>query len=404
MSKRTSPNQSSKPSRRFIVTALGALLGQGIASPAIAGGPSDFFKKIFHRKQAITEESLNLKPEHGPWLIFAAAIPGEGAKQNAVALAKELQTTLGLPTFVMQKTFDSSGVLGSTSQVVPDLDGGRTQYRAWTQYANGSREQVYAVLVGEFSTMEDPKVEGALKAIRLAQPQTFQNLAARDENDILDSEGSNAFLQKYRSWLTSGNKKVGPMGTAFLTKNPLLPDEFFLDSPKVDSFVVDLNKNVKYSLLDCDSKYTVRVASFTGKEVTDFGNGARASQMPGKISNALELAAYKANKLTTALRKEKVEAYEFHDRYGSYVTIGGFDSLGQQLADGQFKYNSTMEAVMKKYCGYRNLNAKDPITGAMMVTTSVNSLDKVPFDIQGKPIAVPRKAPRTYGGSLLGRR
>ena len=194
------------------------------------------------------------------------------------------------------------------------------------------------------------------------------------------------------------------MGTAFLTRNPLLPEEFFLDTPKVDELVEKLNKNVEHSLLDCPGKYTVRVATFTGKEVTDFGNGARASQLPAQLTDTLDRAAYKANKLTTALREDKVEAYEFHDRYGSYVTIGSFDSLGSQLPDGQFQYNPDMQLVMNQYCGYRNINARDPITNAVIPTTSVNSKDKIPFDIQGKPIAVPRPSAKSYAGSLLGRR
>ena len=56
------------------------------------------------------------------------------------------------------------------------------------------------------------------------------------------------------------------MGGAFMTTNPLLPREYFV--PKgIDKFVVDMNKGVKHSLLDCKGKYTVKVATFTGQNV-----------------------------------------------------------------------------------------------------------------------------------------
>ena len=40
------------------------------------------------------------------------------------------------------------------------------------------------------------------------------------------------------------------------------------------------------------------------------------------LPSKLEEAAVKAHELTMALRKQGVEAYEFHDRYESIVTVG----------------------------------------------------------------------------------
>ena len=52
----------------------------------------------------------------------------------------------------------------------------------------------------------------------------------------------------------------------FLTTNPLLPRDYFV--PKgLDKFVVDMNKGVKHSLLDCKGQYSVKVATFTGQNV-----------------------------------------------------------------------------------------------------------------------------------------
>ena len=46
-------------------------------------------------------------------------------------------------------------------------------------------------------------------------------------------------------------------------------------------------------------------------------------------SNPLEVAAEKAHRLTLALREKGWDAYEFHDRYESIVTVGALDEQGE---------------------------------------------------------------------------
>ena len=141
------------------------------------------------------------------------------------------------------------------------------------------------------------------------------------------------------------------------------------------------------------------------REVTDFGNGAKASKLPSETTDELDVAALKSHRLTTALRKKGVHAYEFHDRFGSYVMIGSFDSLGQELTSGQFRYNPAIVEVNAKWCGYRVFDSPDPATGAIRKIQSLNSLDEIPFDVEGKPMAVPRLATSNlYRGALLGNR
>jgi hypothetical protein len=51
------------------------------------------------------------------------------------------------------------------------------------------------------------------------------------------------------------------------------------------------------------------------------------------------------------------------------------------------------------------VDTQDPVTGARGRTNSLKSLDKIPFDIEGKPMAVPRaETSKLYHGSLLGGR
>lgn len=369
--------------------------------PAVAEPPS--ILGMFRKKQPLSDESLTLKAEHGPWLILAATLPGDDARVKSVSLAREIRSKLNMPSFVMEKATGVTQTLATRERIKTDYAGNVVPYELAVRYANGGQERVFVVLVGEFSSIDDPRIPEILQQVRTLQPEALVSKPT-DASDAEKSASNNWMVQKYRSlmWTRTDRKDdLGPMGAAFVTRNPLLPDDYF-EAPKVDDFVVDLNKNVEHSLLDCPGKFTVRVASFTGRAVTDFGNGSRASEL-SETTDALDRAALKAHKLTEALRREGEEAYEFHDRFGSYVMVGSFDSLGQELASGQFQYNPGITAILRARCGYRIVDTRDPSTGAMGKTTSLKSLDKIPFDIEGKPMAVPRAATsKLYRGSLLG--
>jgi len=360
--------------------------------------------KIFRSKQPLSDESLELRVEHGPWLILAHTLPGADSKPQAIELAREIRQELKLPAFVMEKTSGVAPTLAKRERIRNDANGNPVPVALEARYANGGQESVYVVLVGEFASVDDPRIPDILQTVRTARPKSLGDMANDGTAKEGDTASSNWLVQQYRSriWTRSDRKDdLGKMGAAFVTRNPLLPDDYF-EAPKVDEFVANLNKNVEHSLLNCPGKFTVRVATFTGHQVTDFGNGARASKLKD-TTDALDQAALNAHQLTAALRKQGVEAYEFHDRYGSYVMIGSFDSLGQERTSGQFQYHSGILEVNQKWCGYRVVEAKDPVTGAIGKTTSLNSLNKIPFDVEGKPMAVPREATsKLYRGALLG--
>ena len=320
-------------------------------------------------------------------------------------LANEIRQTMHLPAFIMEHRREESPVIGATAQLVKELDGTTTRYRAWREYANPVQGTALAVLVGEFASSEDPKIKSVLERVRTAHPAALSG----GEQAAVKSDDTSWLVQKYRSllWLRTdrqSNQSKGPMGAAFLTRNPLLPDEFF-QGPKIDEFVERLNRQVSYSLLECPGRFTVRVASFRGNATTSLIGGTLRDDESPEVSNALDVAAEQANRLTLALRKKGVEAYQFHDRYGSYVTIGSFDQLGEEVRGGGFQYNPEMIQIMRKYCGYETVDARDPVTGAVRRVTTLKSLERVPFDPEGKPMAVPRPETRgIYRGSLMGGR
>ena len=162
------------------------------------------------------------------------------------------------------------------------------------------------------------------------QPDALKD-ADSDANQPLS-----AFRQLQQPFLAAdSDKKIkGPMGHAFIATNPLLPPEFFA-TKGVDKLVLEMNKDVPNSLLDNKGQYTVKVATFTGavlldqKKIEEVEHGKR-------MASRLAEAAEKAHKLTTALREKGYDAYEFHDRESSIVTVGSFESVGSQNIDGQF--------------------------------------------------------------------
>jgi len=339
------------------------------APSALADGPN-FIKQMFQRRGS-NDQSLELQDKNGPWLILAATFSGEDARSSAVAFAQELKKRLNVPAFVMQQSGESNDLVGLGERIETDEFGRQVPKKIAARYANQLAGESIAVLVGEFHSKEDPQVVILLEKVRSFQPKS--------KNPEFDARDR----------------------TIFLTRNPLLPEDFF-QAPQVDRFVEELNRQewIKHSLLDCPGRFTVRVATFRGPDVISVSNKAKLNAE--NPTTVLDRAASKASKMTLSLRSRGVEAYEFHDRYGSYVTIGSFDNLGTEIAGGQFQYDPRIVATLKQFCGYREVTAKDPQTGATSRTWSLNSENRVPFDIEGKPIAVPRSSTsQIYSGSLF---
>ena len=70
-------------------------------------------------------------------------------------------------------------------------------------------------------------------------------------------------------------RSSGPMGHALVTTNPLLPKEQFVAAQVVDQFELDMNKDAKYSLLDCPGKYTRASGDVQGAGVHQAGRNPR---------------------------------------------------------------------------------------------------------------------------------
>jgi hypothetical protein len=324
----------------------------------------------FARVEAVAGKHYQLTTDHGPWMILASSFAGPGAEQQASQLALELRDEFNLEAFVHVKTYDfTEPVVGL------GLDKyGRPKVM---RHANAAKFDEIAVLVGHFESVDDPKLEKVLTKLKHARPECLD--ISKNKTTTQRFVG---FRELYRKLTPDEDKRSkGPMGNAFVTRNPLLPQEYFVPDG-LDPLVERMNRNVEHSLLKNPGKYTVKIATFRGATTMELD---KIEQNGKELPSKLEQAAIKANELTLALRKQGVEAYEFHDRYESVVTVGSFDSVGTQRPDGKTDIAPEVFNIMKTYGPKRQ-----PIPGQAsygLVPTAVNGIS---CDVQPVPVEVPK--------------
>jgi hypothetical protein len=201
------------------------------------------------------------------------------------------------------------------------------------RYQRGSQVLEHAVLVGEFPHIDDPEAQNLLDRVKTLEPEALK---------VETGEPTAQSLVDFRQFHRAINDRLGkptnrgPMNHAFLTRNPLLPREYFVP-PGVDEEIAKWNKGLEHSLLHCPGKYSIRVATFRGRtllkaandDVQDERRTRRASD-----NDPLVVAGENAHNLTVALRAKGWEAYEFHDRHESYVCVGSFNEM-QRMPDGK---------------------------------------------------------------------
>jgi hypothetical protein len=347
--------------------ALGLALAVGTASAAAA--PPWEALLPFKKVEADPKNSYQLTRDHGPWLILAATFSGDNAQRQAHELVLELRSRFKLKAYTHEQTYDFTQPVAGMGF---DEFGNPKQMR----YNTASRYNTVAVLVGDFPSVEDPSLEKTLETVKHARPNCL-NLENRP-----NSSQRYAILKAAYRHLTPDpeKKKRGPMGSAFASRNPLLPEEYFV-AGGLDQFVVDMNKNLELSLLKCEKPYTVQVATFRGQGTMNLQQMAAM-----EVSDDLDEAADKAHKLAVALRKQGVEAYEFHDRHESIVTIGGFDSIGQPRPDNKTELHPGILQIMQTYGADRT--AVPGMAGQLGLRPK--ALNGISFDPQPIPVQVPR--------------
>jgi len=297
---------------RTLSVIVGCVVAAGVCLPASSA----------FAIEAVRGKSYALTKQHGPWMIMVASfrdVPkdrreeGLSAEEAALELVYELREK-GIPAY----TFGQDGKvekIGTVDRL------GRDDERVFA-----AQRDMICVLAGNYKAIDDQDTNPLLRGEGSKATATLQ-WVKKFQPKFMTSEKSGAIVRQ-----TPGRK--GPLSGAFLTINPLLnPDE--VTSKKPDTLVLKLNHQSNYPLVECPRKFTVQVATFTGKQVTPIGNSIyRNSEklkefddsIKDKSKYSLNRAGEDAEQLAAALRQKGHEAYVYHDRFQSIVTVGGFNA------------------------------------------------------------------------------
>lgn len=325
-------------------------------------GPKDFLKKLTAKKvEADPNKEYTLNETNGPWMILVHTFSGPKSKESANLLVYQLRKDYNLKAYAYSKTFEHDT---RKEKYVTTNPYARTR----PQYNKKGKVQEFAVLIGDFQSVEDQDLQDTLQAVRECFPECMKQFPGQK--------------------IAKGSPT--PFVRSFAVTNPVLGADFFGKNGSVDDFVAKLNEQRPYTLLNCPGKYTVQVATFSGKveikpeNVQAILDGRKA--FGGPVSE-LELGEKAAIKLCKILRDNGFEAYEFHDRYQSIVTVGSFNSLGRQLPNGLIDNDPQIQAVMQHFQG-------KPATqgiGENTITHEPKKFGNIECDIQPRVIEVPRK-------------
>lgn len=374
--------------------AILLLLGLVACPPVQAKSPfsSPFSLVSFKRSKEIAKSSSLLTEDNGPWMIFVASFAGEAAEMEARQLVETLRSKFHLQAYLHRQKYDfTKSVKGKGF----DMYGKPKKMR----FHSADAFEEFAVLVGDYTEIDDPKLEKHLDIIKHASAEQLSLRGSKD-NPTTRRFATLRSIQKKLS-PNKEKKQRGPLRTAFKTRNPLQPQGESLDNI-ISKELLAINEGVKYSLLKNPGKYTVRVASFRGQVVIDQKKIFEIEQEKATLDGRIHDTAKKAEAMTKILReKHGVDAYVYHDYHESIVTVGSFENIGTELRDGSIDLNPAVAEVMETYGP-----TKKPIQGAPIAVSGIQPKRlqegaEFLFEIAPQPIFVPQKP---TDKSLLSRR
>ena len=265
-------------------------------------------------------KEYRLTDKHGPWMVMVATFrdvreedrktDGLSAEEAASKLVHELREK-GIPAYSFSRD--------AKKETIETFD--RLGNRDKRVYA--AQRDMICVLAGNYEKVDDQVAQKTLAYVKRFRPKFMSD--PKSGAVVRDPKGSK-----------------GPFVGAFLTINPLRkPDEIVRQKP--DSVTKYLNSGIDYGLVSLKHKYTLKVATFTGKSAIPLGNSeftghegnfekAIAKSGPYNLARAGEDAAQltyamRQNGLKENLGGRQFESYVYHDKFQSIVTVGGFDSM-----------------------------------------------------------------------------
>ena len=339
----------------------------------------------FKRSKKVAKSSSLLTEENGPWMIFVAAFAGEGSEAEARELVQTLNTKLKVDAYLHKKAYDYT-------DTVEGKGFNRYGEPKKMRFHSADAFEEFAVLVGDFDTIDDPQLQKNLQQIKYATAEDLGLRGSKSNPTTRRFAGLRSVQKKLTRDKTKQSK--GPLGLSFATRNPMIPREAVAPQG-IEEGLVELNKRVKHTLLKNPGKYTVRVASFRGEVIIDQQKINDIENDRKELNGRIDETDDKAERLTKILRGKGIEAYVYHDYHESIVTVGSFAEVGQKQANGVTELNPEVAKVMETYGPN-----KKPIPGARIALSGIQPKairDKPTnqtfvFEVAPQPILVPRKS------------
>ncbi len=307
--------------RCFARLALSLALALVVFSTSAAQAEIKLLAKMTSKIEADPSKTYTIDKVHGPWMVMVASFHEAFAKSEeqlgktpmeaAQALVLELRQAK-IPAYIYE-------VKGQNQSIKAQDTLGREQRKKNLRVVDA-----ICVLAGNYPTIDAPKAQQTLKFIKQLQPKCLESGV-----DYVKSPG-----------------RPGPLSKAFLTSNPLLTNEE-LEAAKqsADPLLVSLNSGEQFSLSENTGKLTLVIAKFSGKSINVVNESIeKAESYFTQGGNDLDQAALSARHLVRALRSReplskfdhpqfeefaaycRLEAYVWHDRTSSIVTVGSFET------------------------------------------------------------------------------
>ncbi len=269
-------------------------------------------------------KEYKLTKKHGPWMIMVASFSlpekqfrskeGLTPKEAANELVYELRKK-GIPAY----TYSTEYKIDRTSTFNRS---GQTTRRVLRANKGG-----VCVLAGNYKSNKDVVGRKTLKWIE-------NNFTPKLLSNVQSTDGTTNKLKNGGVFKSTGGS---PLKGAFLTTNPMLTQQE-VNNNRVDPLLTKLNPSGKSSIRNNKGKFTLIVASFYGKSATSVGKSGleRAKSFFDKGSD-LDTAGSEAWLLANHMRDNGLDAYVYHDRYKSVVTVGQFNDPNQKVIQAEAK-------------------------------------------------------------------
>lgn len=320
------------------------------------------------RIEAVKGKHYTLTRQHGPWMIMVASFSplaaterneGMTPEQAASELVWELRRK-GIPAYVYGtkqvvdriETPDRMAAFASAQGAGAHV---RTQQR---QYI--AQHENICVLAGNYDDPQGDVSQKTLEWIKKFYPDFLKQEdpnSARNGSDVIR-------LANGGVWRKTPGQPT-PLAGAFLTTNPLLTLEE-AQQRRRDPLLLKLNADSEFSLRDNPGKYTLVVATFSGKSALSQG-GERSLAEKLRLFDAtggsnLDEAGLNAWQLCKALRAQKppIQAWVWHDRYQSLVTVGSFNSPDDPVIEKvQLTYGA--KVITNEKTGFKPVLIAEPM-------------------------------------------